>query len=118
VQQLFEDAGAVLQLVDQRPWLPEADVRELAATRGITADRFAAAVALLQEAGEVHALPDDGVTLALAPDLPEILDTLTVDDLQDLGRIYEVDGRSSMTKPELIEALGTLRSGESRRDPA
>lgn len=112
-QQVLEDAGQVEGRVAQQPGVSDADLRSWAAEQGLETDRFNRALALLDQTGRVAQLPDlqlPPTPVALPPPPlgvvpPDVVATLTLDQLQQLARDRNIEGRSSMNRPDLEAAL-------------
>lgn len=109
----LEDAGLVYDYVARNPGIGNGKLREWATGAGIPPVRFNAAVGFLREQNRLASVDTPGQyddEPLVDPVVP--LSELVVDELQGLAGRLDVEGRSSMNKDQLIEAID-----EVRRDP-
>lgn len=107
--QVLADAARLYAWVQAHPLATIARLRIRAQTDGLTAERTAAALAFLVESGQLVTVPDAPIFEAIAPRAPRDLEEFKLDELQTLAALFEVPGRSSMTRDELIAALRAPR---------
>lgn len=106
--ELLADAGALYAWVHRHPFATEERLRARAEGDGITVDRANAALAFLREAGRLVTIPDGGLDDFGPVTIPRDLNEWTLDELQRLARLFDVEGRSSMSREELVVAIAAL----------
>lgn len=115
LDEVLADAANLLAWVERRPFATLARARARAEADGVSVDRFNAARAFLLEAGKLVELPDAEALDGVTPTLPKDLEDFTLDELQTLARVFDVKGRSSMGRDELVAAI---RASGSVQEPA
>lgn len=118
LDEVLADASTLLAWVERHPFASLDRARARAEADGITVDRFNAARAFLLEAGKMHELPDSDVVAEVAPTLPKDLEDFAGDELAVLARLFEVPGRSSMNRDELVAGIRATRSVQEPQSAA
>lgn len=108
---IVADAERVFARVQAQPWVDETELRAWGEANSLPPDRLNASLALLRDTGRVvlFGTPTPAVT--------DDLDAKTVPELQTIAAGLNIDGRSSMTKPELIAAIRAARALQESPPP-